>query len=169
MAFYSGKIDMIIRIIAVGKLRERYWQEAVVDYSRRLVPYVRLDVLEVAESRIPERASAAEESKAVMKEGQAILDRLKRHHGAVVALDRQGRACDSLGLASWLDGQILEGQKEIAWIIGGPLGLSPAVLERADLILSFSSLTFPHQMARLILLEQIYRSFRIIHGQPYHK
>ncbi|NPV63201.1 MAG: 23S rRNA (pseudouridine(1915)-N(3))-methyltransferase RlmH [Methanotrichaceae archaeon] len=160
---------MIIRIIAVGKLRERYWQEAAEDYSRRLAPYARLEVLEVAESRIPERASDAEESKAVTKEGQAILERLKRHHGAVVALDRQGRSCDSLELASWLQGRMIEGQNEVAWIIGGPLGLSRQVQERADLILSFSSLTFPHQMARLILLEQIYRSFRIIHGQPYHK
>ncbi len=164
---------MIIKIITVGRLRERYWQDALSDYIRRLQPYARLDIIEIPESHIPESASAAEEEKAMAQEAEGILARLKRkgkeQEGPVVVLDRRGEALDSLELADWLGKQILEGPAEITWIIGGPLGLHPAILKRADLVLSFSRLTFPHQMMRLILLEQIYRSFRILHHEPYHK
>jgi 23S rRNA (pseudouridine1915-N3)-methyltransferase len=160
---------MILRIIAVGRLRERYWQDAVADYLRRLVPYGRIEIIEVPEARTPEEASAAKEEKAMAQEAEGILSRLKKQDGPVVALDRRGKALDSLELASWLEKQLLEGPTSVTWIIGGPLGLDPSVLRRADLVLSFSRLTFPHQMMRLILLEQIYRSFRIVHHEPYHK
>ena len=160
---------MILKIIAVGRLREKYWQDAVADYARRLRPYVRLEMSEVVESRIPEKASINEENKAIASEALAILERLKGHNGLVIVLDREGKAFDSLTLAAWLEKQILVGKNEMAWVIGGPLGLAPAVLERADLVLSFSEMTFPHQMMRLILIEQIYRSFRIMHREPYHK
>jgi 23S rRNA (pseudouridine1915-N3)-methyltransferase len=160
---------MIMKIIAVGRLRERYWQDAVADYSRRLQPYVRLETLEVGEARIPEKASINEEKNAIAKEGLAILEKLKDHNGLVIVLDKKGNAFDSLMLAAWLEKQLLAGRNGITWVIGGPLGLAPAVLEGADLVLSFSDMTFPHQMMRLILIEQIYRSFRIMHHEPYHK
>jgi 23S rRNA (pseudouridine1915-N3)-methyltransferase len=160
---------MMIRLIAVSKLREKYWQEGAADYSIRLRAYAPLEVTEVPESRLAEGASPAEELKAATREGDALLSRLKGREGRVVALDRMGKVLDSLELADWLRRQILDGQKETAFIIGGPLGLTPAVLERADLVISLSQLTFPHQMARLILLEQIYRAFRIMRGEPYHR
>jgi 23S rRNA (pseudouridine1915-N3)-methyltransferase len=160
---------MIIRIIAVGKIRERYWQDALSDYERRLRPYARLEVAEVPEARIPEGASAAQERISLDQEAESILGRMKGHSGPVIVLDRQGRTLDSLELAAWLEVQLLEGQKETQWVIGGPRGLAGTVLKRADLILSISRMTFPHQMMRLILLEQIYRGFRIMHHEPYHK
>ncbi|HPW72946.1 MAG: 23S rRNA (pseudouridine(1915)-N(3))-methyltransferase RlmH [Methanothrix sp.] len=159
---------MILRIIAVGRLRERFWQEAAADYIRRLRPYARLEVVEVAISS-KEGLSPVEEMKAMEAEGEAILKRLKRQKGSVLVLDRTGDALDSQQWAEMLEGLILQGQSEVAFIIGGPLGLAPAVLDRADMILSFSEMTFPHQMMRVILLEQIYRSFRIIRHEPYHK
>ena len=103
------------------------------------------------------------------QEAKTILGRLNKTETLTIVLDRKGKSLDSEGLAKFLEGQILEGRKEITWIIGGPLGLAPSVIEHADLVLSFSKLTFPHQMMRLILLEQIYRSFRIIHHEPYHR
>jgi 23S rRNA (pseudouridine1915-N3)-methyltransferase len=160
---------MILRIVAVGRLRERYWQEAVSDYVRRLRPYGRVEIVEIPEARIPDNASPAEEEKAMEQEAEGILARQKKQEGPVVVLDRKGKALASLELADWLGKQLLDGPSEITWIIGGPLGLDPSILKRADLVLSFSRLTFPHQMMRLILLEQIYRSFRILHHEPYHK
>ncbi|OPY51842.1 MAG: rRNA large subunit methyltransferase [Methanosaeta sp. PtaU1.Bin112] len=160
---------MIIRIVAVGRLRERYWQDAGADFARRLRPYVRLELIEVSEAHIREAASAAEEKKAMQEEALAILDKLKHHTGPVIALDRKGRAFDSPGLAAWMRKMVLQGRNEMAFVIGGPLGLAEEALQRADLLLSFSMMTFPHQMMRVILLEQIYRSFRIMHGEPYHK
>ena len=160
---------MIIRIIAVGRLRERHWQDAAADYARRIRPYARLEMEEVAESRLKDGASEAEENKAMLEEGRAILERLKEHEETVVALDRQGKSPDSLQMARWLEEMILEGQKGVTFVIGGPLGLAPEVLARADCKLSFSKMTFPHQMMRVILLEQIYRGMRIMRKEPYHR
>ena len=160
---------MKIRIIAVGRLREKHWQDAAADYARRIRPYARLEVEEVAEARLKDGACPAEEKKAMQEEGRAILERLAGHEGMVVALDRQGRSLDSLQMAEWLEKMILEGQKEVALVIGGPLGLAPEALERARCRLSFSKMTFPHQMMRVILLEQIYRGMRIIRKEPYHR
>lgn len=105
----------------------------------------------------------------MQEEALAILDKLKQHAGPVIALDRKGKALDSLGLAAWMQRTVLEGRNEVAFVIGGPLGLAEEALQRADLLLSFSMMTFPHQMMRIILMEQIYRSYRIMHGQPYHR
>jgi 23S rRNA (pseudouridine1915-N3)-methyltransferase len=160
---------MRIRIIAVGRLRERHWQDAAADYARRIRPYARLEIEEVAEARLKDRASAAEEKKAMQEEGRAILERLEGHGGMVVALDREGRSLNSLQMAAWLERMILEGRKEAAFVIGGPLGLAPEVLVRAECRLSFSKMTFPHQMMRVILLEQIYRGMRIMRKEPYHR
>jgi 23S rRNA (pseudouridine1915-N3)-methyltransferase len=159
---------MIIRIIAVGRLRERYWQDAAIDFTRRLRPYSRLEMVEIP-AHIKETATPAEEKKAIAEEGLAILEKLKRHSGPVTVLDNAGTALDSPELAAWLNKQILEGRTQVAFVIGGPQGLAQDVLERADLVLSLSRMTFPHQMMRIILLEQIYRSFRIMHHEPYHK
>ncbi|MDD1761505.1 MAG: 23S rRNA (pseudouridine(1915)-N(3))-methyltransferase RlmH [Methanothrix sp.] len=150
-------------------MRERYWQDAAADFVRRLRPYARLEILEVAEARIKELASPAEEGKAMQEERRAIIERLKGHSGPVVALDRLGKSLDSPQIGEWLNRMVLDGRTELAFVIGGPLGLAPEVLERAEMSLSFSKMTFPHQMMRVILLEQIYRGFRIMHGEPYHK
>jgi len=160
---------MKIRIIAVGRLRERHWQDAAADYARRIRPYARLEVEEVAEARLKDGASPAEEKKAMQEEGRAILERLKGHEGVVVALDRQGRTLDSMQMAGWLEKMILEGRSDVVYVIGGPLGLAPEVLQRAECRLSFSKMTFPHQMMRVILLEQIYRGMRIMKKEPYHR
>lgn len=160
---------MILRILSVGRLREKYWQEAAADYARRLRPYGRVEIIEIPEARIPDNASSADEDKAMAEEAKSILAKLKKQEGPVVVLDRMGKALDSRELAEWMGKQILDGPSGITWIIGGPLGLDSLVLKRADLVLSFSRLTFPHQMMRIILLEQIYRSFRILHHEPYHK
>lgn len=160
---------MLFKIVAVGRLRERYWQEGSAEYLRRLSTYTRIEVVEVPESR-SECLGPADEARSMDQEGARILAKIRpRDDAIIVALDGEGISMDSLGLAGWIESRILEGKKEITWIIGGPLGLAPAVLEMADLRLSFSKLTFPHQMMRLILLEQIYRSFRIIKGEPYHR
>jgi 23S rRNA (pseudouridine1915-N3)-methyltransferase len=160
---------MILRIIAVGKLKEKYWQMGVEEYANRLRTYARLEIVEVLEARTPEGAKRAEKEWVMEQEAKMILDRLNKTETLTVALDRKGKSLDSEELAKLLEVQILEGCREIAWIIGGPLGLAPSVIEHADLVLSFSKLTFPHQMMRLILLEQIYRSFRIIRHEPYHR
>ncbi len=159
---------MILRIIAVGRLRESYWQDAAADYIRRLRPYARLEMVEVAISS-KEALSPAAEKRAMEAEGDAILEKLKRHSGPVIALDRKGVALNSPQLAERLEDLIIEGRSELAFIIGGPLGLAQEVLDRSDLVISFSLMTFPHQLMRVILLEQIYRSFRIMHNEPYHK
>ncbi len=153
----------------MGRLRERYWQDAAAEYARRIRPYARLEVEEVSESRLKDGASEAEEKKAMQEEGRAILEKLKGHDGMVVALDRMGKSLDSVQMGVWLGEMVLEGQKEVAFLIGGPLGLAPEVLRRADFALSFSKMTFPHQMMRVILLEQIYRGLRIMHHEPYHR
>jgi len=160
---------MILRLIAVGKLRERYWKDGVSDYLQRLKPYAKLEILEVSEAKLPIRPSSNEEQKAKAKEAEAITEKINGLRGLIVALDRQGKVMDSLEFARWLESQMLKDQKEINWIIGGHLGLDSSIIRKANLSLSFSNLTFPHQMMRLILLEQIYRCFRIIHNEPYHK
>ena len=168
-ASFCSPITMILRIIAVGKLKEIYWLKGVEEYSNRLRPYIRLEIVEIPEARTPEGASRAEKEKVMGLEAKAILERLNKTEALTIALDRKGKFLDSEEMAKFLELQILEGRSEITWIIGGPLGLAHSVIDRADLVLSFSKLTFPHQMMRLILLEQIYRSFRIMRHEPYHR
>jgi 23S rRNA (pseudouridine1915-N3)-methyltransferase len=159
---------MILRIIAIGKLKEKYWKDGADEYIRRLRPYVRLEMLEVPEAKIPERVSHAEEERVMEQEAKPILEKLNKTESFVVVLDRQGVSLGSQELAKFLEVQILDG-RDVTCIIGGPLGLAPSLIERADLVLSFSKMTFPHQMMRLILLEQVYRSFRINCREPYHR
>ena len=159
---------MEIRIICIGKLKERYWREAEAEYSKRLGRFCRLSVLELKEDRLPENASPAEEAAAVAAEGEAIL-RACRADSYRIALDIRGKSSSSEQLAADLEQLALSGRSSISFLIGGSLGLSPAVLAAADRRLSFSAMTFPHQLMRIILLEQIYRAFKINHHETYHK
>lgn len=157
-----------IFVVCVGKLKEKYWTEAVAEYSRRLGSYCRLEIVELKESRLPDRAGAAEEEAVKEAEGEEILKRLKDNM-YVVSLEIDGKPLSSESLADRLEQLTVDGISSIAFVIGGSLGLSKAVSKRADFRLSFSRMTFPHQMMRVILLEQLYRSFKIIRNETYHK
>jgi 23S rRNA (pseudouridine1915-N3)-methyltransferase len=159
---------MQIRIIAVGKCKEKFLQDGIAEYEKRLRPYVKFQVVEIPEEKRPASASPSTEMLAKEKEGERILAAVPR--GAlVIALEIQGQDWSSVALAETLSHLEMEGRNQIAFIIGGDLGLSPAVLQASDLSLSLSKMTFTHPMARLILIEQIYRAFRILRGEPYHK
>ena len=159
---------MQIRIIAVGKIKERYLQEGIAEYEKRLRPYVKLHIAELAEEKRPQSPSPAIESAAKEKEGDRIIAAIP-DSSFVIALDVQGLSWSSEGLAASFRGWELSGQNHLAFVIGGDLGLSPTVLNRSDLRLSLSKMTFTHPMARLLLVEQVYRAFRILRGEPYHK
>ncbi len=159
---------MNIFVISVGKLKEKYWVDAVKEYARRLGAYCRLELIEVKEVRLPDRAGEAEETAVKQAEGEEILRRIKDNM-YVVTLEIGGKALSSEQLAEKIDRLAVDGISSIAFVIGGSLGLSEAVSSRADFKLSFSKMTFPHQMMRVILLEQIYRSFKIIRNETYHK
>ena len=159
---------MKITIICVGKLKEKYFTEAVEEYKKRLSRYCRLDIMEVGDEKTPEGAGENLEKQIKKKEGQRILDKIPAGT-YVVALAIQGEMVSSEGLAQRIKGWEVSGISHLVLLIGGSLGLSEEVLSRADWELSFSKMTFPHQLMRVILLEQIYRSYRIIKGEPYHK
>lgn len=159
---------MKITIIGVGKIKEKYFTGAIAEYAKRLGRYCRLDILEVADEKTPDGAGEALERQIKEKEGERILQKLPE--GAfVIALAIDGKMLDSEELARQMERWNVDGVSHIAFLIGGSLGLSDAVLSRADYRLSFSRMTFPHQLMRVILLEQIYRTFRIRNGEPYHK
>ena len=159
---------MNITIITVGKLKERYFKEAVEEYSTRLSKYCKLEIVEVPDEKAPENLSPAQELIVIQKEGQGILKYVKEDT-YMIALAIQGKKLSSEGLSNFINDLGIKGRSNIAFIIGGSLGLSDEVLKRADYQLSFSPMTFPHQLMRVILLEQVYRGFRIIKGEPYHK
>lgn len=159
---------MHILIIAVGKIRERFLQDGIAEYEKRLRPYVKLRIIETAEEKRPQAASPATESAALEKEGQRILASVPEG-SLVVALDIGGQGWTSGELAAFFKEHELSGRNPVVFIIGGDLGLAPAVLARCTMRLSLSRMTFTHPMARLILLEQVYRACRINSGEPYHK
>ena len=159
---------MKITLVTVGKIKEKYLEQAIAEYSKRLARYCKLEILQVADEKTPEGASAAVEEQIKEKEGETTLSQV-RDGSFVIALAIEGKMMSSEELAQKMDRLAVEGTSQITFIIGGSLGLSRKVLERADFLLSFSKMTFPHQLMRVILLEQIYRSYRIITGQPYHK
>ena len=159
---------MKITIICVGKIKEKFYTEAVKEYSKRLSRYCSLNIIEVADEKTKEQASETEITLVKKKEGERILKAL-HEDGYVIALAINGTQSDSIGLAEKIEKLGLSGISHVYFIIGGSLGLSDEVLSRADEQLSFSKMTFPHQLMRVILLEQIYRSCRIIHHGPYHK
>lgn len=159
---------MRIRIICIGKLKEKYWSDAVAEYSKRLSRFCSLEIVELKEARLPDKASPADEAHVKEEEGRAILGKLDEGT-FVITLEIKGKELSSEELAAKVEELTLEGKSDIAFIIGGSLGLSPQVSRRADFKLSFSRMTFPHQMMRVVLLEQIYRSFKIIRHETYHK
>lgn len=159
---------MNVEIVCIGKLKEKYWRDAVAEYSKRLGRYCRFSIIELKESRLPANASETDEENVKKAEGKAILKALKDRTYAV-ALDIKGREMSSEELAQRFEKKMDSGISDISFIIGGSLGLSEEVLKRADSRLSFSPMTFPHQMMRVILAEQIYRSFKIINHETYHK
>jgi len=158
---------MNITVVAVGKLKEKYLREGINEYSKRLSAYCKLQVVEVADEKAPEVLSEVEMEQVKRKEGERILAQLKPDQ-YVIALAIEGQMWSSEKLASELDRLATYGKSQVAFVIGGSLGLSPEVLKRADVLLSFSKMTFPHQLVRLILLEQVYRAYRI-NREPYHK
>ena len=159
---------MKISLITVGKLKEKYFTMAVEEYSKRLSRYVKLNIVEVADEKIPDNASMAEEENIRRKEGERIVKSL-RGDEYIISLEIEGKMFDSVELSEKINQIGVSGKGHIAFIIGGSLGLSAEVRSMADFKLSFSKLTFPHQLMRVILLEQIYRSYRILGNEPYHK
>ncbi len=159
---------MKITVIAVGKIKEKYLADAVTEYARRLSRYCKLEIVEVADEKTPDSAGEALERQIKEREGTRILRKIPE--GAyVIVLALDGQALDSEELAAQMENWNVNGVSHLIFLIGGSLGLSNEVLNRADYRLSFSRMTFPHQLMRVILLEQIYRSFRIRNHEPYHK
>jgi 23S rRNA (pseudouridine1915-N3)-methyltransferase len=159
---------MNITIITVGKLKEKYLKQGIAEYTKRLGAYAKIDIVELADEKAPEVLSDSEMQQVKNKEGERILSKISPDHH-VIALAIQGKMKSSEELADTLDKLATYGKSKVAFIIGGSLGLSDGVLKRADEKLSFSKMTFPHQLMRLVLVEQVYRAFRINRGEPYHK
>ncbi|KGP73189.1 23S rRNA (pseudouridine(1915)-N(3))-methyltransferase RlmH [Pontibacillus yanchengensis] len=159
---------MKISIISVGKLKEKYLKQGIEEYIKRMGPYAKVDIQEVSDEKAPENLSEAQMEEVKQKEGERILSKI----GAdtyVITLEIEGKMITSEKLAEQLDQLATYGNSKIAFVIGGSLGISEDVQKRSDFALSFSKMTFPHQMMRLMLLEQVYRAFRIMRGEPYHK
>ncbi|WP_404450655.1 23S rRNA (pseudouridine(1915)-N(3))-methyltransferase RlmH [Virgibacillus necropolis] len=159
---------MKITIITVGKLKEKYLKQGIQEYLKRLTAYAKVDIIEVADEKAPENMSEAEMVEVKRKEGERILGNVGQDT-YVITLEIGGKMLSSEQLAAKMDELATYGKSKIAFVIGGSLGISEAVQKRSDLALSFSKMTFPHQLMRLVLVEQVYRGFRIIRGEPYHK
>ena len=159
---------MKITVLTVGKIKEKYLKDAIAEYSKRLSKYCKLNMIEVADEKTPDQASEAIEGKIREKEGERLLKHI-REDSFVITLEIQGKQITSEGLAEKLEKLGVTGTSHVIFVIGGSIGLSPSVMARSDFALSFSKMTFPHQLMRVIFLEQIYRSYRIIQGEPYHK
>lgn len=154
--------------MTVGKVKEKYFRDAIAEYAKRLSRYCKLEIIEVADEKTPDKASETEEEQIKQKEADRILKNI-REDSYCIALVIEGKKMDSVSLARNIERLGLNGKSNIVFVIGGSLGLHQSVLKRADDKLSFSDMTFPHQLMRVILLEQIYRSYRIINKEPYHK
>lgn len=159
---------MKITILAVGKVKERFYREAVGEFAKRLNRYCKLEIIEVADEKTPDGAGEMEEKQILEKEGIRLAKYL-RDEAWVCALAINGTRLDSIGFSKKIEQLGISGVRHLQFVIGGSLGLCESVLRRADLKLSFSEMTFPHQLMRVILLEQIYRGYRIMLNEPYHK
>ena len=159
---------MKITIITVGKIKEKYLKDAIAEYSKRLSRYCKLEILEVADEKTPDGASEIVEENIREKEGERIL-KLIKEDAYVITLEISGKMLTSEELADRIETLGIQGKSPLVFVIGGSIGLGREVLRRSDYALSFSKMTFPHQLMRVTLLEQIYRSYRIINGEPYHK
>ena len=159
---------MKITLLTVGKIKEKYLKDAIAEYSKRLSKYCKLEIIEVADEKTPDNASEVVENVIRDKEGERLLKYVK-DDAFVITLEIKGKMMTSEELAEKIDTLGIRGVSHIMFIIGGSIGLGEDVIKRSDFALSFSKMTFPHQLIRVILLEQIYRSYRIISGEPYHK
>ena len=152
---------MKITVLTVGKIKEKFYVQAIEEYAKRLSRYCKLEILEVTDE--------GTEQKIKQKEGERLLKYLDNETGYIIALAIDGKMLDSVELSEKIERLGIEGKSHIIFVIGGSLGLDERILKRADFKLSFSKLTFPHQLMRVVLLEQIYRSYRIMNHEPYHK
>lgn len=159
---------MNITILCVGQIKEKYFRDAIAEYQKRLSCYCKLQMIEVADEKTKENASEAENDLIRKKEGERLLKHIK-DSDYCITLEIDGKMLTSEGLSKEIDRLGLAGKSSLVFVIGGSIGLDTAVLKRSDYALSFSKMTFPHQLMRVILLEQIYRSYRIMRGEPYHK
>ena len=159
---------MKITVITVGKLKEKYLKDAIAEYSKRLSKYRKLEIVEVADEKTPDNASEFVEDSIRSKEAERILKYVK-DDAYIITLEIGGKQLSSEELAEKIDKLGVQRTSHIIFIIGGSIGLGKEVLQKSNYALSFSKMTFPHQLMRVILLEQVYRSYRIINGEPYHK
>ncbi len=159
---------MKITLITVGKIKEKYLKDAIAEYSKRLSKYCKLEIVEVADEKTPDQASENVERQIRQKEGERIL-RYVKDDAYVFTLEIGGTMLDSVAFAKKMETLGIQGKSHLIFIIGGSIGLGEEVLRRSDYALSFSKMTFPHQLFRVMLLEQVYRAFRIMKNEPYHK
>ncbi len=159
---------MKITIVTVGKIKEKYLRDAIAEYTKRLSKYCKLDIVEVADEKTPDNASAAVEDGIRQKEGERILKNIP-DDAFVITLEIEGKMLDSVEFSKKIEQLGIQGKSQICFVIGGSIGLGPDILKRSNYALSFSKMTFPHQLMRVILLEQIYRAYRIQMKEPYHK
>jgi 23S rRNA (pseudouridine1915-N3)-methyltransferase len=159
---------MKITILAVGKLKEKYWKQAISEYEKRLSAYSKIEIIEVPDEKAPENMSDKEIEQVKEKEGQRLLAKIKPQ-ATVITLEIQGKMLSSEGLAEEMQRRMTQGQSDFVFVIGGSNGLHEDVLQRSNYALSFSKMTFPHQMMRVVLIEQVYRAFKIMRGEAYHK
>ena len=159
---------MKIKLVTVGKLKEKYLKDGIAEYTKRLSRFSKLEIVELADEKTPDKASEVENQQILEKEGNRILAKISERE-FVVALAIEGKQFASEEFSSILSDITVRGFSDITFVIGGSLGLSPTVKKRANLLMSFGKLTLPHQLMRLVLVEQIYRAFMIQQGSPYHK
>ncbi|MCR5216382.1 MAG: 23S rRNA (pseudouridine(1915)-N(3))-methyltransferase RlmH [Lachnospiraceae bacterium] len=159
---------MKITFICVGKIKEAFYRDAIKEYEKRLSKYTKFEIIEVADEKTPENASDVVVSQILEKEGERILSKV-RERSFVTVLAIHGTMMDSVKFSRYIEEHSMTSGGDLTFIIGGSLGTSPKVNQRADALLSFSPMTFPHQLMRVVLLEQIYRAYRISNNEPYHK
>jgi 23S rRNA (pseudouridine1915-N3)-methyltransferase len=159
---------MNITLVTVGKIKEKYFKDAIGEYSKRLSRYCKLDIVEVADEKTPDNASEVMENQIKQKEAERILKYI-REDSYCIALAIDGKKYNSVDFARHIERLGISGKSSLSFVIGGSLGLHESVLKRANEKISFSDMTFPHQLMRVILLEQVYRGYRIINNEPYHK
>lgn len=157
-----------IKILCVGKIKEKFYRDAIAEYEKRLSRYCKLSIIEVADEKTPDRSTETEELLIKEKEAARLRSHI-RDNDYVIALAIDGKSFDSVAFAEHLGQLAVSGKSNLVFVIGGSLGLHPSILSQCDELLSFSAMTFPHQLMRVILLEQLYRSYRIQNHEPYHK
>ncbi len=159
---------MKVTIVSVGKIKEKFYKNAVAEYEKRMSAYAKLEMITLKDEKAPQSLSEKEQAQVKQIEGDRIIAVLK-DDAVVVVLDRCGKNMDSVEFSKWIENLAIRGKSHIIFVIGGSLGLSDEVISKADMVLSFSKMTFPHQLMKVILMEQIYRGFKIAKGEAYHK